>query len=274
MLRILVSLLVLSLAATAQRSAFEGKTIVAVQYQPPEQPLDSRDLERVQILHPGSPLRSADVAEAIERMFATGRYADIQVAAEPTDNGVIVRFVTRENRFIGHVETRGKIDNPPSAAQIVAAAQFTLGTRFEPEMLEQARKNIQQLYTSNGLYEAKVVLDTLDDPAHEQTGIRISVDPGVRARYARPTIRGDTRIPEDTIIRATGWRVRLIGRWKEVTDALTRGAVDGIEKRYRSQNRLTATVDVSSLDYDPETVRAKASITVNAGPRINVNALE
>src|SRR5579885_3166445 len=145
--RILVSVLVLSSVAAAQRSAFEGKTIVAVEYQPPEQPLDSRDLERVQVVHPGSALRSDDVAEAIERMFATGRYADIQVAAEPRNSGVVVRFITRDNHFIGHVTTSGKINNPPSAAQIIAAGQFALGTRFDPEMLEQAHKNIQQLYT-------------------------------------------------------------------------------------------------------------------------------
>ncbi len=272
--RILVSVLVLSSVAAAQRSAFEGKTIVAVEYQPPEQPLDSRDLERVQVVHPGSALRSDDVAEAIERMFATGRYADIQVAAEPRNSGVVVRFITRDNHFIGHVTTSGKINNPPSAAQIIAAGQFALGTRFDPEMLEQAHKNIQQLYTSNGLYEAKVKLETLEDPAHEQTSIRIVVDPGVRARYERPTIRGETKLSEDTIIRATGWRVFLIGRWKKVTDALTRGAIDGIERKYQSKDRLMATVDITSLEYDPETVRAKAYIDINAGPRVNVKALE
>src|SRR5579872_4180202 len=97
------------------QSPFEGKPIVAVEYQPSLQPLDPRDMERVQVLHPGSPLRSADVADCIERMFATGRYTDIQVDAEPSGNGVVVRFVTKEARFIGHIEPTGKISHPPSS---------------------------------------------------------------------------------------------------------------------------------------------------------------
>jgi len=40
------------------------------------------------------PLTMAVVRASIERLFATGRYADIQVDAEPYQNGVIVRFLT------------------------------------------------------------------------------------------------------------------------------------------------------------------------------------
>lgn len=257
-----------------EAQSFEGKTIVSVEYNPPAQPLDSRDLERVQLVHPGSPLRAADVADSIERMFATGRYADIQVDAEPRGAGVVVRFVTRDARFIGRVTTSGKIDNPPSAAQIVDAAQMNLGQPFRPELLEQARKNIQQLYSSNGLYEANVKLESLDDPAHQQTNVRIVVEPGVRARYNVPVIRGDAKLSDNTIIRATGWRIRLIGRWRKVTEALTRRGVEGIERKYQRQNRLTATVNLASLDYDPEVIRAKPTLDINAGPKITLRAVE
>ncbi len=271
----LVGVLLCAVFSTAAEEAgFENKTIVRIEYQPASQPLDARDLERVQVLRTGSPLHAADVAESIERMFATGRYADIQVDAGPEGNGVVVRFVTRDRSFVGHVETSGKASDPPSSAQIVAAAQLSLGTPFRQELLDDAQKNIERLFTTNGLYQATFRLDTADDPEHQQTSVRIAIKPGVRARYEPPVIRGDTKLAEKTIIRATGWRTFLIHRWKHVTDALTEKATDGIEKKYRKMDRLTATVDLTSLDYDPDTVRAKATLDLQAGPKIQLKAVD
>lgn len=271
---LVVFALPLALLQAQSSRQFEGKSIVAVEYQPAVQPLDRRDLERVQIVRTGSALRSADVADAIERMFATGRYTDIRVDAEARGNGVAVRFITTPARFVGHVEPSGKLSSPPTRAQIVNAAQLNLGAPFRPELLEQAQKNIQQLFTSNGLYEAAVKLETMDDPAHDQTNVGIVIDAGVRARYETPAIHGDTKLSDSTIIRATGWRLLLIGRWRKVTDALTRRGIDSIEKKYQKKDRLTATVDLTSLDYDPESIRAKPSLDINAGPKIKVKTLE
>jgi outer membrane protein insertion porin family len=263
-----------ALSMAGQNLAFEGKTIVRIEYQPANQSIDSRDLERVQVLRTGSPLHSADVAESIERMFATGRYADIQVDAEAKAPGVAVRFITRERRFLGHVETSGKISDPPSAAQIAAASQLGLGAPLQPELLTEAQQNIQRLFTSNGLYEAKFHLELSDDPQHEQTSVRIAIEPGIRARYAPPVIRGDTKLPDSTIVRATGWRTFLIHKWKKVTDALNQKAVEGIDKKYRKVNRLTATVEIKSIDYDSETNRAKATVDIQAGPIIHLKAVD
>ena len=63
----------LGLGAAAAPSAFEGKPIVDIQFSAP-QPLDARDLARVQPLKKGQPLRAEDVANAIDGLFATGRF--------------------------------------------------------------------------------------------------------------------------------------------------------------------------------------------------------
>jgi outer membrane protein assembly complex protein YaeT len=277
MLRISIWTLILSCIASCigngQTESFEGKMILAVEYSPAIQPLDPHDLARVQLLRTGSAFRASDVAESIERMFATGRYSDIQVEAEPRQDGVAVRFITRDTRFIGRVDTSGKINNPPSAAQIMAASQLNLGAPFQPELLAQAQKSIQQLYTNNGLYEATVKLEPLDDPAHEQTDVRIVVNPGVRARYTTPVIRGDAKLSDSTIIRATGWRLLFIKRWRKVSEALTNKGIDDIGKKYQKKDRLTASVNLDSLDYDPEVIRAKPSLNIDAGPRIQIKAV-
>src|ERR1700720_1137237 len=83
-----------------QISQFEGRRIVDLQFSTP-QPLDPADLARAQPLKPGEPLRAADVSRAIDGLFATGRFEDIAVEAEPAGDGVRVRFVTKDATFVG-----------------------------------------------------------------------------------------------------------------------------------------------------------------------------
>src|SRR5207247_1539501 len=130
----------------------------------------------------------------------------------------------------GHVGTQGKMAIPPTPGQIVNAANLTLGTPFRPDLLTTAQSNIEQLFKNNGLYESTVHVNTTDDRDTQQVNVSISVDPGKRARYEMPEIRGDTdKLSDSTIIRATGWRVLFIGRWRQVTQQLTRKGIDGIE---------------------------------------------
>ncbi len=104
----------------AQSASFEGKTILELRYEPSPQPLAPDDLQRVQLLRTGAPFQASEVAETIDRMFATGRYEDIQVDAESRDNGAAVRFLTRSARFGGTRRHDGK-DRQPAEGQTIAS---------------------------------------------------------------------------------------------------------------------------------------------------------
>src|ERR1700761_743894 len=97
-----------AISTTAQTSSFEGRPIAALQFVPAQQPLDRRDMERVQLLHTGEPLHVSEVSETIERMFSTGRYHDIEVSVEAQGEGVLVRFTTENAVFVGHVGAEGQ----------------------------------------------------------------------------------------------------------------------------------------------------------------------
>lgn len=261
---------------SAQEAAqnFWGKTVVAISYDPVRQPIDPRDLKSTQLVQPGEPLDPHQVAGTIDRLFASGLYDDIQVDAEPSGNGVSLRFITRARRFIGHVGAQGKISDPPSRGVILSQAQLSLGTPFDEATLEIARQNIETEMHDNGLYQAKVGVATIEDPNTHDVTIRFLVDSGKRAHYEMPVIHGDTKLPNETIVRATGWRIPLIHRWRQVTSAMTDKGIDGIQKKYSKQNRLTASVNLTSLDYNEHTGRAKAEFDINAGPKINIQAKE
>jgi outer membrane protein insertion porin family len=267
-------LFILAACTVARTQDFSGQTVTSIQYVPDKQPIDPRDLQNAQLVRTGEALDLKQVAGTIDRLFATGLYEDIRVDAEPSGSGVSLRFITRSRRFIGHVDAEGEISDPPSRSVILSEAELSLGAPFDADALNTARKNIEQLLRDNGLYEAQVGTATIEDPDTHQVTIRFDVQAGKRAKYEMPVIKGDTKLSNRAIIRATGWRVRFIHRWRQVTQALTDKGIDGVQDKYAKQGRLTASVDITSLDYNPDTRRLKPSLDINAGPKITIKAVE
>jgi outer membrane protein assembly complex protein YaeT len=259
--------------ATAQTSDFEGRPIVDIQF-PNGQPLDPADLARVQPLKKGQPLHSADVAHAIDGLFATGRFEDIVVEAEPSPEGVIVRFVTRNARFLGGIAIEGKVIDAPNRAQVDSATQLSLGAPFHAEDVTEAVDRIHRLLQANGFYEAQITpkVDQSDDT--QQVFLTFRVHEGKRARYDMPAITGDTKLPDATILRATGWRIPIIHWWKHVSNSRTRGGVQGVLNKYGGKDRLMARVDLKKLDYDANRRRVYPDLDIDAGPKVKVTAVE
>ncbi len=268
-----VLLPLLRFPAYSQTGRFEGRTIVDIQYTAPDV-LHPKDLKRAQVLRTGEPLRADDVARSIDGLFATGRYADISVEAEDAPDGVRIRFVTQQKWFVGGVDVEGKIASPPNRGELTSTAQFTLGAPFEEADLTRATDSLKNLFRFNGLYEAAVAPRVEHSADGQQAFIIFGVDKGKRAKYAMPVIEGSPLLSDDAILRATGWRYRVVHIWRYVTSGQTRRGVQAIREKYQKQDRLMASVDVEKLDYDPARRRVTPTLNINAGPKVQIRAAE
>jgi outer membrane protein insertion porin family len=257
----------------AQTSAFEGRPIADIQF-PNGQPLDPADLARALRLRKDQPLRASDVAQAIDGLFATGRFEDIVVEAEPSGAGVIVRIVTKNTRFLGGITVDGKVVESPNRAQVNSAAQLSLGAPFHDDDVTEAVDRIQRLFQANGFYEAQVTPTIEQGKDTQQIFISFQVREGQRAKYDTPTIAGVTKLPDATILRATGWRLPLIHWWKHVTSSRTRGGVQSVLKKYGNKDRLMAKVELKKLDYDAARRRVRPDLDIDAGPVVKITATE
>jgi len=259
--------------AMAQTSAFEGKPIVDIQF-PNGQPLDPADLARVQPLKKGQALHSSDVAHAIDGLFGTGRFDDIIVEAEPAGEGVMVLFVTRNARFLGGITVEGKVMESPNRAQVDSATQLSLGAPFQDDDVTQAVDRIHRLLEANGFYEATITPTVERGDDAQQIFLTFQIQEGKRAKYDTPAITGVTKLPDATILRATGWRLPIVHWWRRVTSSRTRGGVQGILNKYGGQDRLMARVELKKLDYDAQRRRVHPDLDIDAGPKVKVTAVE
>ena len=262
-----------AMIATGQANRFENQAIVDIQFSPAET-LYAADLRKALPFQKGDRLNPDDVAVAIDNLFATGRFEDIVVEAEPAAGRVVIRFVTQLAWFVGSVTVGGKVDSPPNRGQIASAAQLTLGAPFRDEDLNRAKAAIADLLKENGLYEATVTSEISRDSGAQQIFITFRVEEHKRARYTTPTIQGNTILPTSTIIKATGWRIPIVHWWRQVTASRTRSGVQGVRAEYQKRDRLKAKVELDKLDYDAESRRVHTTLNITPGPRVKVETRE
>ncbi len=257
----------------AQVTAFEGKRIVDIQYSP-VQPLDPADLAAAQPLKKGDLLNSRRVAAAIDGLFATGRFQDITVEAESVPGGVLVRFVTELQWFIGGLAIEGKAPLPPNNAELRGAAQLSLGKPFRQADVTQAVDSMTRMLKSNGLYEGAIEPRVERSADAQQVFITFEVKPGKRAKYQMPEIQGGAMLLDSTILRVTGWRLPIIHWWRQVTASRTRKGVQKLQARYGKEDRLMARVDLRGEDYDAAKRRVRPDLDITPGPKVSIKTIE
>jgi len=272
--RIFAGYLAVSLLACA-RMAW-AQTIADVQFVPPEQPLTPAELANIVPLSKGAPLRLADVHAAIERLYATGAYEDIQVDAEPAPapaGGVTVRIITKNSWFVGNVAVEGHNSDPPNRGQLVNATRLNLGQPFTEADVAPAQTAIEHLLVSNGLHASQIRPEVSYDPHTQQVSVHFVVDSGRHAHFTTPAISGDTKMPLEDIVRATHWRRWLIGGWRTVNQSRVNKGVEDVRSRYERRGRFEARVSLKAMDYDADTNRSKPVLNIDAGPEVEVHAV-
>jgi outer membrane protein assembly complex protein YaeT len=270
-----VLLLVATLSLYAQPNKYEGLPVRIIHFEPVDQPLDATELHDLLPVRMGEPLHIADVRDAIEKLFATGRYTDIQVEAEPYQNGAAIIFHTQNRWFVGAVSASGNISTPPNPGQLENAADLNLGEPYSEPAVQQGVANQKRLLESNGLFRSAVhpEFDWDTGREYQQVNIRFEVNSGRRAHFTTPVLVGDLKIDQARIVHATGFQRWLIHTWKPVTQSRVRQALDGIRKLYQKENRLEATVSLDSMKYDRERNAAIPTLRIDAGPQIEIRTI-
>lgn len=262
------------------RESLEGRTIVAVQFDPADQPLPAAELERLLPFAIGTPLKLSDVRIAIQKLYDTGRYADVSITGEAAapggGGGAAIRIATRFNFFVSSVAIDGASE-PPTKGQLMTAAKLELGTPFEDKQLARATENITERLRANGLYHATVTNSVDRNSATEEAQIHFYIDAGSRARFDGVTVNGALTRPLETIVHETRWRrgfgpITFPG-WKSVTENLIQKGVARVRQSLQSGDHLQASVSLEKIDYHAATNTVTPSLNIESGRTLRIEVL-
>ncbi len=262
-------LLALGWLAAAGSAEYEGKPIASIQFEPAKQPLTADQLLALIPLRAGQPLHGADVQEGIQRLYATGEYADIAVDAELGAAGVTIKFMTKPAFFIGNIAVAG-VPEPPNRGQLVVATRLQLGAEYSEDDVKRAVDRLMDVAKRNGFYHVNVEPNTAVDPVGQRVNIDFQIDPGKRARFDGVIANGKTERSTDSIIHSTGWKRFLGLGWRPVTENRVQTGVDGVRSWYPKHNRLLARVTLANLNYHPATNTVTPELAINSGPVVDV----
>jgi outer membrane protein insertion porin family len=262
--------IVLSVSLSAAPVDYEGKTIAWIRFEPSLQPLPDEELATLLPVKAGQPLKLSDLRDAVVRLYATGRYANIAVNAELVNDEVELRFITRNTWFVGSVTVEG-VDEPPSLGRLVNATRLQLGRQFTEDAVDRAIENIRTVLHANGLYEAQIQRFVEYQAAFSQVNVLFQITPGQRATLAPPVFVGE--IPEESakLIGKSKWeRFWILPGWKTATERRIQRGLERMRKYYQKRDHLMSSVVMEEIRYDPETVSAYPILRVSKGPQLEV----
>jgi len=215
----------------------------------------------------GEPLTRETLHDALQALFATGRFFDIQAEAERSGAaGVRLRFLTVANFFVGMVAIEGVSSNP-SPNQLASATRLQLGELYAREKIDRALAGIRRVMEENGFHQSKLTTSEQRDERQHQVNMTFHVVLGPRAIVGEIALEGDAGYSIAEIKEIA----KLHPGDPVVSNRITR-ALQRIRRRYQKQNRLLAQVSVASRTYHAERNTVDYVFKVDRGPGVEIAA--
>lgn len=212
----------------------------------------------------GAPLDRQKVGKSLRDLYATGRFADLQVEAQKNQkNEVSLVFVATENLFIGEVTVEGA-PKRPTPNQLIDATKIELGEVYSPELVEQGMARMKQLLADNGYHQATVTVHEDRNVNIQRISLKFQVIPGAAAKIGKITVEGDSGMSDAEVLKIAKLKIGESVSLQRQTSALQR-----LRKRFTKRNQLEAQITVRK-DYRPETNDLDYTFHIIRGPVVDI----
>jgi outer membrane protein assembly factor BamA len=255
----LVALLALAAPASAQLPAhLARRTIVAVRV---AGETSGATTEREVGIPVGAPLTRRLLRSTVERLLATGRWADVQIDAVPEGDDVALVVYLWPRILVTRVDVEGNtvLDD----GEVTSALGLGPGGELDRQDLEARARAVADAFVERGYVDARVTLrlrDT-DDPGRKV--LRVDVDEGEPLRIARYVFEGEPPPDAADVAGAIGLGAGDVLDRRRLRDGIVQGA-----RRLRDQGWLEARLGEPSIERENE--RAFIVLPARFGPRYEV----
>ncbi len=212
----------------------------------------------------GAPLAAENVKKSLRQLYASGLFDTVEVEASRGADGVTLAFLGTPRTFIGTVGVDGAAGATMNT-QLERSSQLEAGTRLTQAKMIRAVQQMRETLEENGYHESAIAQTVTPHPEQQLADISFRVASGPRARVGKVTFTGDSGMKLDEFRRYA----RLRAGANVDHDTVNR-ALDGVLKRYQSQDRLEADVRLESAQYDAAAKAIDYHFSANRGPVVKV----
>jgi outer membrane protein insertion porin family len=253
-------------AQSSPLAKYEGQTVADIEFRGVTS-ADTATMRSLIVQKTGEPLDAEKLRASIKTLYATGRFATLNVEADRNAGGELTLvFDVTENFFNGVVSVDGtpqKTD--PKPHQLIASSQIDLGDVFSEDKVVSSIDRMKKIFSDNGYYQAAITYTLDPNTQDSQMGIHFHATPGPLALVGEVAIKGDPGIAPEQIRSLTKLKAGNKVNAQHVTRALER-----MRKRYQKNAHLEAQVSLVGRQYHPETNRLDYTFEVDEGPTVSI----
>jgi outer membrane protein insertion porin family len=242
--------------------------------------LGLRRVERREVLEqsglaPGRPLGYRDVQRAIQNLYATGQFDDVQVAQDTAGGRQLLVVRVRERPVLVKWAIRGI--GRLSEGGVRDKVRLAEGRPLDPAALAQARGRIDSLYRARGYSLARIQVRRIYEDDSARVRVVFDIDEGRRVAVARIAFEGNTHFPTDALVhhmktRPEGFWWFRSGEYDE--DKLRADLQERLPKFYGERGYVDFQVLGDTLIVDDTTGKATLVVRVSEGERYRVGTFE
>ncbi len=252
----------------AALSSYQGLTVKDIQFRGVEgdQRIQAQLRELVQ-QEVGKPLDRQTIRRSMRALYATGRFADLQVEAQRTSpQELTLVFEAELNFFIGSITSDANLKHP-SDTQLVDSTKLKLGEVLTRAKVEQSIERILAVMRDNGFYRATVTEKETQRPEVQLTDVQFHVVPGPQAKVGLLTVEGDPGLTTPEIV-----KISKMKPGKRVTQDLVSKSLQNLRKKYSSQKRLESQIAIAGRKYREDTNTVDFTYRIERGPLVDIQS--
>jgi len=166
-----------------------GRTIVSVSYTS-EGPIETQEILGLVTLRAGEPLKDTDTGSTIRNLFATRRFSDIRIEAEPAGEGVAVTIHLFRAFRVNPLKFEDGVSL--SREEMRRAVPFSEGSVFRADLLEEGAAALKRRAAAQGYINTQVFPEVTFDRETFEAQVIYKIEAGEPARVARALFDGET----------------------------------------------------------------------------------
>ena len=252
---------------SANLNQYAGLKVTAIQYAGVEFTQSDRLTQELS-QKAGEPFEPEKVRQTTRRLFATGRYRDIDVRVQRTGDGVTLIFAGTARYYVGRVQIEGVRDDR-LASLLEYGTNLNPGTAFADTDVPVATDSVKQVLAQNGYYEPKIAVTTGRDDAGQQVNVTYTIAVGPQARVGTVTLEGKSGA-EMGIDEAEFRKKGKLKKKMRVSRDTVSNTLSDLQSYFQAKNRLEATVSLQKSVYDPATKTLNYTFHIDQGPPVQV----
>lgn len=222
----------------------------------------------------GDTIDQAQVAQAVQRLFATGNYEDVRLGRDGDDLVVVVT----ERPSISRIELSGnKSIQEEDLRKGLTEAGLAEGEVFQRSTLAAISGELERQYVAQGRYGADINTEVTPLPRN-RVGLKINIYEGKSARISDINVVGNTLFGDEELLDQFELRPSHFWSFIKGDDKYSRQKLGGDLERLRSyyldRGYINFSIESTQVSVTPDRERVQITVNVAEGEQYTVNEVK